>query len=282
MKVSRISLAMVAALAAANFAAAQTQPPRPAQPRPAAPTAQPTAPAPATNNAVPVDNAMVDFLVKEQIAQGQGQVQDGPQLREAVRAELQTREVLARAARAKNIQSQAEVKAQIELSSQSALIRAYLADYSKSNGPSEQVLQTEYNRIKGQLGDKEYRARHILVEKKTEAEEIIKALQGGEAFEKLAVRSKDEGSKVNGGDLDWAAPSNFVKPFADAMIGLQKGKFTATPIESQFGWHVIKLEDERAAKIPGYEEVKPQLQQRLQNEVVQKHVADLREKAGLK
>jgi peptidyl-prolyl cis-trans isomerase C len=282
MKFSRIALAMVAALAATNFAAAQTQPPRPAQPRPAAPAAQPAAPAPATNNAVPVDNAMVDFLVKEQIAQGQGQVQDGPQLREAVRAELQTREVLARAARAKNIQSQAEVKAQIELSSQSALIRAYLADYSKSNGPSEQVLQTEYNRIKGQLGDKEYRARHILVEKKTEAEEIIKALQGGEAFEKLAARSKDEGSKVNGGDLDWAAPSNFVKPFADAMIGLQKGKFTATPIESQFGWHVIKLDDERAAKIPSYEEVKPQLQQRLQNEVVQKHVAELRDKAGLK
>jgi peptidyl-prolyl cis-trans isomerase C len=283
MKVSRISQALAisfaAALSVSNFAMAQTQQPRPAQPRPAAPAPQP---APAANNAVPVDNAMVDFLVKEQIAQGQGQVQDGPQLRDAVRAELQTREVLARAARAKNIQSLAEVKAQIELSSQSALIRAYLADYSKSNGPSEQVLQSEYNRIKGQLGDKEYRARHILVEKKAEAEEIIKALQGGEAFEKLAVRSKDEGSKVNGGDLDWAAPSNFVKPFADAMIGLQKGKFTATPVESQFGWHVIKLEDERAAKIPTYEEVKPQLLQRLQNEVVQKHVADLRDKAGLK
>jgi peptidyl-prolyl cis-trans isomerase C len=283
MKVSRISQALAisfaAALSVSNFAMAQTQQPRPAQPRPAAPAPQP---APAANSAVPVDNAMVDFLVKEQIAQGQGQVQDGPQLRDAVRAELQTREVLARAARAKNIQSLAEVKAQIELSSQSALIRAYLADYSKSNGPSEQVLQSEYNRIKGQLGDKEYRARHILVEKKAEAEEIIKALQGGEAFEKLAVRSKDEGSKVNGGDLDWAAPSNFVKPFADAMIGLQKGKFTATPVESQFGWHVIKLEDERAAKIPTYEEVKPQLLQRLQNEVVQKHVADLRDKAGLK
>jgi peptidyl-prolyl cis-trans isomerase C len=283
MKVSRISQALAisfaTALSVSNFAMAQTQQPRPAQPRPAAPAPQP---APAANNAVPVDNAMVDFLVKEQIAQGQGQVQDGPQLRDAVRAELQTREVLARAARAKNIQSLAEVKAQIELSSQSALIRAYLADYSKSNGPPEQVLQSEYNRIKGQLGDKEYRARHILVEKKAEAEEIIKALQGGEAFEKLAVRSKDEGSKVNGGDLDWAAPSNFVKPFADAMIGLQKGKFTATPVESQFGWHVIKLEDERAAKIPTFEEVKPQLLQRLQNEVVQKHVADLRDKAGLK
>ncbi len=277
MKFSRISLATATLFAAASIATAQTQQPRPAQPRPAAPAAAPAAPAP--NNAVAVDNAMVDFLVKEQMAQGQ---QDSPQLRESVRAELQTREVLARAARAKNIQNQADVKAQIDLSAQSALIRAYLADFSKTNGPSEQVLQAEYNRIKGQLGDKEYRARHILVEKKTEAEEIIKALQGGEAFEKFASRSKDEGSKVNGGDLDWAAPGNFVKPFADAMVGLQKGKFTATPVETQFGWHVIKLEDERAAKIPTYEEVKPQLSQRLQNEVVQKHVAELRDKAGLK
>jgi peptidyl-prolyl cis-trans isomerase C len=287
MKLTRLSLALASAslLAAANFAVAQTQPPRPSappQPRPAAPVAAPQAAAPATNNAVPIDNALIDFLVKEQVAQGQGQVQDGPQLREAVRAELQTREVLSRAARAKNIQSQAEVKAQMDLAAQSALIRAYLADYSKTAGPSEQTLQGEYNRIKSQLGDKEYRARHILVEKKTEAEEIIKALQGGEAFEKLASRSKDEGSKVNGGDLDWAAPGNFVKPFADAMTGLQKGKFTATPIETQFGWHVIKLEDERAAKIPPYEEVKPQLAQRLQNEVVQKHIGELREKAGLK
>ncbi len=278
MTLSKLTLIAAALAASTNFAAAQTQPPKPAQPRPAAP-AVPTAAAPAANNAVPVDNAMVDFLVKEQMAQGQ---QDSPQLREAVRGELQTREVLSRAARAKNIHTQSEVKAQMDLSAQSALIRAYLADYSKTAGPTEQTLQTEYSRIKGQLGDKEYRARHILVEKKAEAEEVIKALQGGEAFEKLAGRSKDEGSKVNGGDLDWAAPGNFVKPFADAMTGLQKGKFTATPVETQFGWHVIKLDDERAAKIPAYEEVKPQLLQRLQNEVVQKHVGELRDKAGLK
>ncbi len=271
---STISAALLSATVIAQTSA--PRPANPAAPRPAAAAAA-TSAAPAVN--IPVDAAHIDFLVKEQSAQGQ---QDSPQLREAVRGELQTRELITRAAKAKNVDKTAEVKAQMELSAQSALIRAYLADYTKANGPSDASLQTEYNRIKGQLGDKEYRARHILVEKKTEAEEIIKALQAGQAFEKLAERSKDEGSKVNGGDLDWAAPSNYVKPFADAMAALQKGKFTALPVETQFGFHVIRLDDVRDAKIPPYEEVKPQLAQRLQNEVVQKHVQELRAKAGLK
>jgi peptidyl-prolyl cis-trans isomerase C len=258
----------------ATSAFAQTK--QPAPPRPAAP-APASAQAPAAS--IAVDNAHVDFLVREQTAQGQ---QDSPQLREAIRGELQTRAVLSKAARDKGLDRTGDVKAQMELSAQSALIRAYLADYSKSNGPTDASLKAEYDRIKSQLGDKEYRARHILVEKKTEAEEIIKALQGGEAFEKLAGRSKDEGSKVKGGDLDWAAPGNYVKPFADAMVGLQKGKFTAQPVESQFGWHVIRLDDVREAKIPSFDEVKPQLSQRLQNEIVQKHVLELRTKAGLK
>ncbi len=269
-----ISLAATVALSSALFA--QPKPPAAPAPRPAVPTT--TAPAAASVN-MPVDNAHVDFLVKEQVGQGQ---QDTPQLRDAIRGELQTREVLSRAAKAKGMDRQTETKAQMDLSAQSALIRTYLAEYSKANGPSEATLTAEYNRIKGQLGDKEYRARHVLVEKKTEAEEVIKALQAGQKFEALAARSKDEGSKVNGGDLDWAAPGNFVKPFADAMIGLQKGKFTALPVETQFGWHVIQLDDVRDAKIPPYAEVKPQLLQRLQGEVVQKHVQELREKAGLK
>jgi peptidyl-prolyl cis-trans isomerase C len=275
---SALAVSLVGTLAASALAQTTPRPapapaPRPVQAQPA------PAPAAAPSANIPIDNAYIDLLVKEQAAQGQ---QDSPQLREAIRSELQTREIISRAAKAKGLERQADVKAQMELSSQSALIRAYLADFSKANGPTDASLKTEYDRIRGQLGDKEYRARHILVEKKAEAEEIIKSLQGGEAFEKLATRSKDEGSKVNGGDLDWAAPGNYVKPFADAMIGLQKGKFTAQPIETQFGWHVIRLEDVRDAKIPPFEEVKPQLQQRLQNEAVQKHVQELRSRAGMR
>jgi peptidyl-prolyl cis-trans isomerase C len=271
---TRLSLTAVALIAALISGAHAQTAVKPA-PKPAAPVAAPAA-APA---AMAVDNAQVDFLVKEQLAQGQ---KDTPQLRDAIKSELQTREILSKAARTKGFDKSADLKVQMDLSSQSILIRAYLADYTKTNGPSEKAMQDEYNKIKGQLGDKEYRARHVLVEKKTEAEEVIKALQAGEKFEKLAARSKDEGSKVNGGDLDWAAPSNFVKPFADAMVALQKGKFTAQPVESQFGWHVIQLDDVRDAKVPPYEEVKAQIAQRMQNEVVQKHVQELREKSGLK
>src|SRR5204862_7189977 len=126
------------------------------------------------------------------------------------------------------------------------------------------VLQKEYDAIKAQMGDKEYKVRHILVEKEDEAKEIIVLLQKGEKFEKLAERSKDPGSKANGGDLDWNAPGNFVKPFSDAMVKLPKGKFTATPVQTQFGWHVIEVTDMREAKIPSFDEVKPQLSPRLQ------------------
>ncbi len=109
------------------------------------------------------------------------------------------------------------------------------------------------------MGDKEYKVRHILVEKEDEAKEIIVALQKGDKFEKLAERSKDPGSKANGGDLDWNAPGNFVKPFSDAMVKLPKGKFTTQPVQTQFGWHVIEVDDIREAKVPPFDEVKPQL-----------------------
>jgi peptidyl-prolyl cis-trans isomerase C len=108
-------------------------------------------------------------------------------------------------------------------------------------------------------------------------------LQKGEKFEKLAgERSKDPGSKDKGGDLDWASPANFAKPFSDAMVALQKGKFTPTPVQTQFGWHVIQLDDVRDTKAPTFEEVKPNLTQRAQGLLVEKHLADLRAKAAIK
>ncbi|TMH52631.1 MAG: peptidylprolyl isomerase, partial [Betaproteobacteria bacterium] len=82
-------------------------------------------------------------------------------------------------------------------------------------------------------------------------------------------------------DLDWNAPSNFVKPFADAMVTLQKGKFTTTPVQTQFGWHVIQLDDIREAKVPGFDEVKPQLAQRMQGQVVDRYLRELRAKNGM-
>jgi peptidyl-prolyl cis-trans isomerase C len=220
--------------------------------------------------------AFFDFMLKQRTAQGQP---DSPELRAAIRDELNTRELLVREAKKQGLDKAA--KAEMDLSAQTVLVRAYMADYLKAHPIPDDLLHKEYDNIKKQMGDKEYKLRHILVEKEDEAKEIIASLQKGEKFEKLAERSKDTGSKANGGDLDWNAPSNFVKPFADAMVTLQKGKFTTTPVQTQFGWHVIQLDDIREAKIPGFDEVKPQLAQRMQGQVVDKYLRELRAKNGM-
>lgn len=222
--------------------------------------------------------AYFDFLLKERLGQGQP---DSPELRNAVRDELNTRELLVREAKKKGLDKNAEIKNQMDLTAQTVLVRAYVADWARANPIPDAALKTEYDKIKAQIGDKEYKVRHVLVEKETEAKDIIASLQKGERFEKLAEQSKDPGSKANGGDLDWNAPANFVKPFSDAMVKLEKGKFTAQPVQTQFGWHVIRLDDIRDAKVPPFDEVKPQLQQRLQTQHLESYFKDLRAKNGV-
>ncbi len=218
-----------------------------------------------------------DFMLKQRTAQGQP---DSPELRNAVRDELNTRELLVREAKKQGLEKNPAVKTEMDLTSQTVLVRAFMADYIKAHPVSDDQLRKEYDTIKSQIGDKEYKVRHILVDKEDEAKEIIAALQKGEKFEKLAERSKDTGSKINGGDLDWNAPANFVKPFSEVMVSLQKGKFTTTPVQTQFGWHVIQLDDVREAKVPGFDEVKPQLAQRAQGQIVEQYLRELRSRNG--
>ena len=273
------SIAAAALIASATLAAsAFAQTPAPAK-KPVAPAPAAAArPASAGDIAVPAEQ--LELILKERLAQGQP---DTPELRAVLRDELVNRELFMRAAKAKGIDRAPAMKTQMQVASDSILIRAYINEYLTANPVTDDVLKKEYETIKAGLGDKEYRARHILVEKKDEAENIIKQLQGGAKFEELAkANSKDPGSKDNGGDLDWAVPSNFVKPFSDALIALQKGKYTPTPVQSPFGFHVIQLDDTRDAKAPAYDEVKPQLAQRLQGQVIEKHLAELRVKAGVK
>jgi peptidyl-prolyl cis-trans isomerase C len=244
--------------------------------KPAATTAAPAA----KTGDIAVSQTQLDLIVKERVAQGQP---DTPELRAFLRDELVNRELFIRAAKAKGLDRDASMKTQMQVAADSILIRAYLNDYMGANGVTDEALKKEYETIKAGLGDKEYRARHILVEKKEDAEGLIKQLQSGSKFEDLAkANSKDPGSKDNGGDLDWAVPSNYVKPFADALVALQKGKYTATPVQSPFGFHVIQLDDIRDAKAPSFEEVKAQLTQRLQGQVVERHLIELRTKAGIK
>lgn len=279
---SRLALTatLAALLALAGIPASAQAPAKGAAPA-AAPASTPAA-APASTTATAgkelYPKSYFDLLVKERLAQGQP---DTPALRSAVRDELNTRELLVREAKKKGLDKSADVKNQMDLSAQTVLVRAFVSDWVKANPVAEAALRKEYDQIKAQIGDKEYKVRHILVEKEGEAKEIVVALQKGERFEKLAEQSKDPGSKANGGDLDWNAPSNFVKPFSDAMVKLEKGKFTAQPVQTQFGWHVIRIDDVREAKVPTFEEVKPQLQQRLQAQQLDAYFKELRSKNGV-
>ena len=260
------ALTAVAALASLPVLA-QDKAPEKAAPEKTAPAKTQTAAAAASTSATKelYPKQYFDYLLKERLAQGQP---DSPELRAAVREELNTRELLVREAKKKGLEKNPDVKNQMDLSGQTVLVRAYVGDWLKANPVTDAQMH------------KEYKVKHILVEKEDEAKDIITALQKGEKFEKLAERSKDPGSKANGGDLDWNAPANFVKPFADAMVALPKGKFTTTPVKSQFGWHVIEVDDIRDAKVPTFEEVKPQLAQRMQGQIVDKYLRDLRAKNG--
>jgi len=237
-----------------------------------------TAPAPAADKAL-YTQSQYDVLLKERMAQGG---KDTPEIRNAVKEELNTRELLAREAKKQGLDKNPDVKTQMDLASQTVLVRAYVSDWVKKNPVPEADLKKEYESIKSQIGDKEYKVRHILVKTEDEAKNIITELQKGAKFDELAkARSEDPGSKEKGGDLDWNAPANFVKPFGDAMKATPKGKFTPQPVQTQFGWHVIEVEDVRDAKVPAFEDVKPQLQQRLQAQWLDKYFKDLRAKNGV-
>ena len=170
----------------------------------------------------------------------------------------------------------------MDMARQAVLIRAYFDDFVKANPVTDAQLKSSYEQSVAQMGDKEYKARHILVDKEDDAKAIIASLKRGEAFDKLAKeKSKDTGSKDNGGDLDWGPAGRYVPEFGNAMKALQKGQTTDLPVKSPFGYHVIRLDDSRAMKVPAYDEVKDNLRQRAQQEQVAKLVQELKSKARI-
>ena len=277
MKRTLVAVAVMTALCSGGaFAQAPAAPTKPA--------AKAAAPAKAAQPAAGSDKTLYsqgqyDLLLKERLAQGG---QDTPEVRNAVKEELNTRELLAREAKKEGLDKNADVKTQMDLAAQTVLVRAYVTDWVKKNPVPDADLHKEYDAIKAQIGDKEYNVRHILVKSEDQAKEIITELQKGAKFDELAkARSEDPGSKDKGGDLGWNAPANFVKPFGDAMKATPKGKFTPQPVQTQFGWHVIEVDDVRDAKVPSFEEVKPQLTQRLQAQWLDRYFKDLRAKNGV-
>jgi len=230
-------------------------------------------------NGVSIPQSRIDMRVKAATAQGQP---DSPDLRKAIREDLINLEVLAQEAKKNGLDKNPDVIEQTQLAEASVLVGAYVQDYAKTHQITEDQMKQEYEKFKSTLGKEEYNVSHILVDTEDEAKAIIAQLGKKGKFDKIAkAKSKDAGSAAKGGSLGWAVPSNFVPPFANAILSLKKGEYTKEPVKTQFGWHIVKLDDVRSLKVPTYEELKPQIQQKMQQQIVQDLIADLRSKAKI-
>lgn len=236
-------------------------------------------------NGVPIPQARIDFVAKAQLAQSQGQQQDGPEFRENVREIMITREVLYQEALKRKLDKNPDYQLQLELAKQQIILGVLFEDINKKTHPSEADVAKEYERVKAkQAGDsgKQYKARHILVKEEAEAKQVLADLQNGGDFAKIAAeKSTDTGSKDNGGQLDWSDAESFVQPFGEALKGLKKGEITKEPVKTNYGYHIIELQDVRTMPFPPLEQVKAQIQQTLANKAREEYIADLRAKAKI-
>lgn len=211
-------------------------------------------------NGKPVPTARVETMLQQITKNGQPRT---PEIEKQVKDEVVHREILMQEAQRLGIPASADFRNQLELARQAILIRELQANFLQKNPILDADAQREYEAVKAQQGGQEYKARHILVETEDEAKKIIADLKLGAKFEDLAAKSKDAGSAARGGDLDWAGANAYVPEFSQAMVALKKGELTETPVKSQFGFHVIRLDDVRAATFPDFEQVKDQVKQRI-------------------
>jgi peptidyl-prolyl cis-trans isomerase C len=234
----------------------------------------------ATVNGKPIPQSLADSVANS-MAKQQGQAVT-PQLKEMVKNELISREVMVQEADKLSLDKETAVQDEIRISRQNILIRALFNAYLQKHPITDAQIKTEYDKFVKTFGTTEYKAQHILVPSEKEAQDIIAQLKKGAKFSDLAKKySKDTGSAANGGDLGWSTPNNYVPPFAKALEALKPGQYTQTPVQSQFGWHVIKLDATRPAKAPTMDQLKPQIQAELQRQEVTKYQDELRAKAKI-
>lgn len=233
----------------------------------------------ATVNGKPIKQSWVDYITKDAVARGQKN-SDG--MRSAIINELVGSELAYQEAQKQGLDKSADFIANQELTNRKMLVNLFLADFMKKNPVSDADKKAAYEEYKKELGDKEYNARHILVKTEAEAKDILAQINKGGDFAKIAKeKSIDPGSKEKGGDLGWFSPAGMVKPFSDAVIGLKKNTLADEPVQTQFGWHVIKLIDTRATQVPTYEKVKDGLERTLQQRRLEKMMIGLKEKAKI-
>jgi peptidyl-prolyl cis-trans isomerase C len=227
-------------------------------------------------NGKAVPTSRVEAL-KQQVARSGRPIT--PEVEGQIKEEVIAREIFMQEAQKRGLDATEEYKSQIELARQTILIRELFNEFQKTSAVTDADVQAEYDKFVAANGGKEYRARHILVETKEQAEAILASLKKNGKFEEIAKKqSKDPGSGANGGDLDWAAPGNYVKEFSDAMVALNKGQVSG-PVQSQFGFHIIRLDDVREAQLPALADVKPQIVQQMTQQRMAAFQQELRAKA---
>ncbi len=230
-------------------------------------------------NGKAVPKARLDSLAQQVARSGRPVT---PDMQAQLREEVIAREVFMQEAEKLGLSSSDDFKIQMELARQTILIRALFADYQLKNKVTDADLKAEYDKFAAANGGKEYKARHILVEKEADAKAIIASIKKGGKFEDIAKKqSKDPGSGANGGDLDWANPGSYVAEFTEAMLKLNKGQMTEMPVKTQFGFHIIRVDDIRTAQLPAFEELKPQIAQQLEQQRLAAFQQGLREKAKI-
>lgn len=231
-------------------------------------------------NGKPVPSARVDALV-QQVERSGRPVDDA--MRAQIKEELILREIFTQEAERRGLRASAAYKSQAELALQAILIRELFADFQRKNPVSDAEVKAEYDKFVAANSGQEYRARHILVQTEAEAKALIEQLKKGASFEEAAKKSSiDTGSGANGGDLDWANPAGFVPEFSQAMVKLAKGQLTDAPVQSQFGWHIIRLDDVRQAQLPSMDELRPQIAEQLQQQKLTQFQDKLRSQASIK
>jgi peptidyl-prolyl cis-trans isomerase C len=244
--------------------------------------AQPAAapPSVATVNGTAISRPEYDLFVKD-LLQGKQRELSADE-KNQVLDDLINMQLLATQAEKDGLQNDPDTVAQLHLLHEKVLADAEQQKFVKSIQPSDADLKTEYDTAVAAMDKTEYKARHILVATKEEGQQIIKKLKGGAKFEDLAkAQSTDTGSKNNGGDLGWFTTSRMVKPFADAVVSLKKGEVTPEPVQTQFGWHVIQLEDTREKTPPPFDQVKPQLTNQVVRKKLQAYVEELKKNAKI-
>jgi peptidyl-prolyl cis-trans isomerase C len=203
-----------------------------------------------------------------------------PEVQDQMRQHLIALEVFSQEADKLGLSSSDDFKAQMELARQNVLANQLIKDFEKKNAITDDLLKAEYDKFAAANGGKEIKARHILVEKEADAVAIIASLKKGGKFEDIAKkRSKDTGSGAKGGDLDWANPTSYVPEFSAALLKLNKGQLTDKPVKTQFGFHIIRVDDTRDIKLPSFDEVKPQIADQMKQDKRSNFQRDLLGKA---